>query len=636
MTDLVNLAPAGGWQRLAFDAAWQGALVAAIAVATLRLARRRPAVRAGIALVAIVLCLATPLVSSVARLAGWGLLAAQPAAQSHTSLPDTQPAPRPAKDGPAPIAVIDGEHRLAIAWQPAQLSLTNWASRVLAVAWLLASTALAARLVASARAVRRTCHSAVPCADAEIQAALERAAVALRVCPPLLCLSSTVDSPALVTWGHPRLLLPARAAPRSDWFAVFCHELAHLARRDGRSRLAVEIVTVLLPWQPVVWLLRREFRAACEQACDDWAVAAGADPVEFASSLLDFVPQARSALVMGMSETVAATRSRIMRLLAMQGVPRPHLGLLAGVTGWIAAIALAVVLALLQYGRNPWGAGADLPPWGDVPAALAAAKIAAPADQPPLTPYVVDVPDVLLIDAVKVVPKPPYHIEPQDTLEIFVQGTLVDQNIAGPYPVEADGTIMLGPAYGSIKVSGFTLSEAQQAIRTQLESIITSPQVAVSLNESAGKQEIKGEHLIGPDGKIILGSYGSVYVAGMTVPEVRQAVEAHLEKFLDKPEISVDIFSYNSKHYYVATERDGANVIHRFPCTGHERVLDALTEVTGLQLSPTALVWVSRAAEGGRGDPQILPVDWRAIFRGQSNATNYWLLPTDRIFVKEK
>jgi len=133
-----------------------------------------------------------------------------------------------------------------------------------------------------------------------------------------------------------------------------------------------------------------------------------------------------------------------------------------------------------------------------------------------------------------------------------------------------------------------------------------------------------------------LGSYGAVYVAGMTVPEVRKAVESHLEKYLDKPEISVDIFAYNSKHYYVATEREGADLIQRFPCTGNERVLDALTEVGGLQLSPTALVWVSRLAEDGHGEPKILPVDWRAIFRGQSNATNYWLEPGDRIFVKEK
>ena len=77
----------------------------------------------------------------------------------------------------------------------------------------------------------------------------------------------------------------------------------------------------------------------------------------------------------------------------------------------------------------------------------------------------IEAPDVLLIDAVKVVPKPPYHIEPLDTLEVFVLGTLPDQSIAGPFPVEADGTIMLGPAYGAIKVSGLSLAEATRRSR---------------------------------------------------------------------------------------------------------------------------------------------------------------------------
>ena len=77
--------------------------------------------------------------------------------------------------------------------------------------------------------------------------------------------------------------------------------------------------------------------------------------------------------------------------------------------------------------------------------------------------------------AVKVVPKPPYHIQALDTLQIFVLGTLPDQNIAGPYPVEADGTITLGPAYGSIKVSDLTLSEAKEAIVEHLKNILTAP-----------------------------------------------------------------------------------------------------------------------------------------------------------------
>src|SRR5262249_19619755 len=146
--------------------------------------------------------------------------------------------------------------------------------RLFAVMWVLLSGGLTLRLVRSAWAVVHACRSAVLCHSPDTQGALVRAADALGGRPPELCTSSPVDPPALVTWGGTRLLLPASAPPRDDWYAVFCHELAHLVRRDGQSRLAVELVTIVLPWQPMVWLLRREFRAACEEACDDWAVAA--------------------------------------------------------------------------------------------------------------------------------------------------------------------------------------------------------------------------------------------------------------------------------------------------------------------------------------------------------------------------
>src|SRR3954447_6578998 len=58
--------------------------------------------------------------------------------------------------------------------------------------------------------------------------------------------------------------------------------------------------------------------------------------------------------------------------------------------------------------------------------------------------YIIEPPDVLLIDAVRVVPRPPYHIEPLDTLAILVTETLPQQPIQGLYAVEPEGTINLG------------------------------------------------------------------------------------------------------------------------------------------------------------------------------------------------
>jgi polysaccharide export outer membrane protein len=271
---------------------------------------------------------------------------------------------------------------------------------------------------------------------------------------------------------------------------------------------------------------------------------------------------------------------------------------------------------------------AQLPPEGPSPRELT--KISLPT-------YVIEPPDVLLIDAVKVVPKPPYHIEPLDTLEIFVLGTLPDQSIAGPYPVEADGTIMLGPAYGAIKVSGLTLAEATDAVREKLEGVLTAPEVSVSLSESAGQQQIEGEHLVGPDGTVNLGTYGSVYIAGMTISEARAAIEEHLKEFLDEPEVSVDVFAYNSKFYYVVTEGAGlGDQIQRIPITGNETVLDAITQIGGLSRISSKTIWVARPAPAdGSGCAQMLPVNWRAIVDAADTSTNWQILPGDRVFVAE-
>jgi polysaccharide biosynthesis/export protein len=253
-----------------------------------------------------------------------------------------------------------------------------------------------------------------------------------------------------------------------------------------------------------------------------------------------------------------------------------------------------------------------------------------------LPPYVVEPPDILLIDAVKVVPKSPYNIEPFDQLQVLVDGAPPENPIAGIFRVEANGTISLGPLYGSVKVVDMTLEEATEAVNKQLRGVLRAPQAAVSLAESAGKQRIEGEHLVTPDGTVNLGSYGNVYVAGMTVAAVKGAIEEHLTQYLEDPEVSVDVFSYNSKRYYVITEGAGLGEgVNTFPVTGNETVLDAISQIQGLRQVSSKTIWIARPAPDGAGCDQILPVNWREITRGGATATNYQILPGDRVFIAE-
>jgi polysaccharide biosynthesis/export protein len=290
------------------------------------------------------------------------------------------------------------------------------------------------------------------------------------------------------------------------------------------------------------------------------------------------------------------------------------------------ALLPAVALFLLATGCNTLETGALQPA---IPMPCELAKVTHPS-------YVIEAPDILLIDALRVVPRPPYHIQPLDSLLIQATNVLPAEPIAGPYGVETDGTVNLGLMYGSVRVAGLTIEEARRAIDKQLKDTgFANSEVRVAMGQARGLQQIRGEHLVRPDGTVGLGTYGSVLVAGMTLDQARAAIEAHLSKWLLDPEVSVDVFAYNSKAYYIVTDGGGfGEAVYRFPSTGNETVLDAMSQIYGLPAVASAKrIWVARPAPGEYPCYQVLPVDWKAITRGGATQTNYQLLPGDRVYV---
>ena len=137
-----------------------------------------------------------------------------------------------------------------------------------------------------------------------------------------------------------------------------------------------------------------------------------------------------------------------------------------------------------------------------------------------------------------------------------------------------------------------------------------------------------------PDGTVGLGSYGSVYVAGMTIAQAKQAIEAHLARYLYRPEVNVDVYAFNSKFYYVITDFAGAGEqVVRLPHVGNETVLDAVSNIGGLSAVSSKKLWVARPAPTDCAADQILPVDWCGITQRGQVKTNYQLLPGDRVYI---
>jgi len=176
-------------------------------------------------------------------------------------------------------------------------------------------------------------------------------------------------------------------------------------------------------------------------------------------------------------------------------------------------------------------------------------------------------------------------------------------------------------------------------------------------------QAIDGPHLVRSDGTISLGVYGTVYVAGLTLEEIRDSVAAKLKAFRDqiraskykmedekgkpievelkdypteriKIELTVDVIAYNSKVYYVITDGGGyGEQVYRFVSEGNETVLDAIAKIQGLPaVASKKRIWLARATPGFNA-PQVYPVDWCAITKMGAAGANYQVFPGDRIYV---
>ena len=274
--------------------------------------------------------------------------------------------------------------------------------------------------------------------------------------------------------------------------------------------------------------------------------------------------------------------------------------------------------------------------------------------------YRVEPPDILLIDAVNNIRPANSPLHAGDTLTIRLQNGLpldvksdpqispleyqfeLEQEVSlkiinGEYTVDTLGDIDFGPAYGSVRVDGLTVEQAQAAIEQHLRDKVglLDPRLTVFMPNVSGKQAVTGEHLVRPDGTISMGIYGDVPVAGRTLMEVKYIVESHLSQFMHDPEVQVDVLAYNSKVYYVIMDGGGyGEQVIRLPCTGNETVLDAIAQVQGLSQVSSKKIWIARPAPSEYGHAQILDVHWEAIAAEGVTTTNYQIFPGDRIYVK--
>jgi hypothetical protein len=143
------------------------------------------------------------------------------------------------------------------------------------------------------------------------------------------------------------------------------------------------------------------------------------------------------------------------------------------------------------------------------------------------------------------------------------------------------------------------------------------------------KSAIDGQYLVGPDGKINLGTVGQVHVAGKTVSEIDKAIDAKLTEHGEEGAFNVDVFRYNSKVVYIVLEEGKKDYVIRMPCTADTDVFHVLTKAAWPH--PVDLEKASIRLRRVKGaEEQLVSVNWRDISKRDKRLD---LLPGDRILV---
>jgi TonB family protein len=138
--------------------------------------------------------------------------------------------------------------------------------------------------------------------------------------------SPAIDTPVVVGWHDPRLLVPPAAVlrlSRVQLAGVVAHEVAHIRRGDYLINLLHSAAEVPLFFSPAVAWMSRCIRDAREFCCDDEAVSRVADKRQYVEALTHLAAVPTTS---GMRTAVGITGprliTRVRRLLQEDTMPR--------------------------------------------------------------------------------------------------------------------------------------------------------------------------------------------------------------------------------------------------------------------------------------------------------------------------
>ncbi|PPK88710.1 beta-lactamase regulating signal transducer with metallopeptidase domain [Neolewinella xylanilytica] len=130
--------------------------------------------------------------------------------------------------------------------------------------------------------------------------------------------SGRVSSPFTAGWLRPVVLLPGdmlTSLRESQVMTILAHELAHIKRQDFAVNVLQTFLTTFFFYHPGVWWMSARIQDEREHCCDDLAVAATGERIDYARTLVELQEKELLAPKLSMALSGRGFTGRVSRLL---------------------------------------------------------------------------------------------------------------------------------------------------------------------------------------------------------------------------------------------------------------------------------------------------------------------------------
>jgi len=231
-------------------------------------------------------------------------------------------------------------------------ALQSWALPI----WSVGVIAFSIRLILGYRHAFILRRRGRPANDS-VGAVVMRLAKLMSVHRPMrVLISSMADSPSVVGWLRPVILLPTATLmglTPLQLESILAHEIAHVRRYDYLVNMLQMVVETLLFYHPAVWWMSKRIRLERELCCDDLAVRFSGNALRYARALTRLEKMRLTTPQVAMASTGGPLLYRIQRIV---GVRAKEYG--PSRLPVVVAIGLAVLCLSLNVN---WVKGQDAP-----------------------------------------------------------------------------------------------------------------------------------------------------------------------------------------------------------------------------------------------------------------------------------